>query len=210
MDMQAIEQYALEHTTDDSQTVQALIEESEQDLEYTDMLSGKMVGRLLAMLIKLSGARRVLEVGTFTGYSALTMAEALPQDGQLFTCEYNRRYEDIAREFFGKSEAGSKITLVLGKALDTIPTLEGTFDFVFLDADKINYPKYYKMILPRLQPGGIMAVDNVFWDGEVIAAKSDKAQAIDQLNKIVAEDDAVEQVMLTVRDGLTIVRKRGG
>jgi len=210
MDMQAIEQYALEHTTDDSQTVQALIEESEQDLEYTDMLSGKMVGRLLAMLIKLSGARRVLEVGTFTGYSALTMAEAMPKDGQLFTCEYNRRYEDIAREFFGKSEAGSKITLVLGKALDTIPTLEGTFDFVFLDADKINYPKYYKMILPRLQPGGIMAVDNVFWDGDVIAAKSDKAQAIDQLNKMIAEDDAVEQVMLTVRDGLTIVRKRGG
>ncbi|MDZ7682099.1 MAG: hypothetical protein U5J63_10420 [Fodinibius sp.] len=125
MNMQAIEQYALEHTTDDSEIVKALIKESERDLEYTDMLSGKMVGRLLAMLINISGARRVLEVGTFTGYSALTMAEALPDDGELFTCEYNRRYENIAREFFDQSDAGSKVSLVMGKALKTIPTIEG-------------------------------------------------------------------------------------
>lgn len=207
MDITAIEQYAINHTTDDSPDVKALIEESERDLEYTDMLSGKLVGRLLAMLIKLSGAQRVLEIGTFTGYSALTMAEALPADGVLYTCEYNRRYENIAREFFAKSDAGSKVTLLMGKALETIPTIEGSFDFVFLDADKINYPSYYKMMIPRLEPGGIMAIDNVFWGGEVLEADKSKAEAIDKLNKMIVNDDSVEQVMLTIRDGLTIVRR---
>lgn len=208
MNFKALEDYALEHTTDDSPLIQELIRESERDLEYTDMLSGRQVGRLLSILIKISGARRVLEVGTFTGYSALTMAEALPDDGELFTCEYNRRYEKIARTFFEKSEAGSKIELVLGKALETIPEIEGTFDFVFLDADKINYPNYYEMILPRLEEGGVMVIDNVFWSGEVLSRKSEKAQAIDDLNNIIADDESVEQVMLTVRDGLTIVRKK--
>jgi caffeoyl-CoA O-methyltransferase len=207
MDITAIEQYAINHTTDVSPDVKALIEESERDLEYTDMLSGKLVGRLLAMLIKLSGAQCVLEIGTFTGYSALTMAEALPADGVLYTCEYNRRYENIAREFFAKSDAGSKVTLLMGKALETIPTIEGSFDFVFLDADKINYPSYYKMMIPRLEPGGIMAIDNVFWGGEVLEADKSKAEAIDKLNKMIVKDDSVEQVMLTIRDGLTIVRR---
>jgi caffeoyl-CoA O-methyltransferase len=207
MDLQAVEEYALAHTTEDSPTVQELIRASEEDLEYTDMLSGRMVGRLLALLIKISGARRVLEVGTFTGYSALTMAEALPDDGELFTCEYNKRYEAIARRFFSESDAGLKIKLVMGKALDTIPTLEGQFDFVFLDADKINYPAYYEMIKPRLTTGGLMVVDNVFWGGEVVKAEREKAQAIDRLNKMITEDKTVEQVMLTVRDGITLVRK---
>ncbi len=208
MDLQAIEEYALAHTTDDSPIVQQLIEISEKDLEFTDMLSGKQVGRLLAILIKISGARRVLEVGTFTGYSALTMAEALPGDGELFTCEYNKRYEDIARTFFDKSDAGSKITLLMGKALETIPTIEGTFDFVFLDADKINYPQYYDMILPRMEPGALMVIDNVLWDGEVLEANTEKSHAIDRMSKQIRDDDSVEQVMLTVRDGVTIVRKK--
>lgn len=207
MDLQAMESYALSHTTDDSPLVQELIRTSEQELEYTDMLSGKLVGRLLSILIKVSGARRVLEVGTFTGYSALTMAEALPDEGELFTCEYNERYETLARSFFEKSEAGSKINLVMGKALDTIPTLKGTFDFVFLDADKINYPDYYELILPRLEQGGLMVVDNVFWGGDVIPKEGEKAEAIDRLNTMMAEDASIEQVMLTVRDGITVARK---
>lgn len=208
MDLQSLEQYAFEHTTEDAPIVRELIRESERDLEYTDMLSGRQVGRLLEILIKVSGARRVLEVGTFTGYSALTMAGALPEDGQLFTCEYNKRYENIARTFFEKSGEGSKIRLLMGKAMDTIPTIEGTFDFVFLDADKINYPNYYAMILPRLNEGGLMVIDNVFWDGKVVGPEGAKAQAIDQMNKQIAGDKSVEQVMLTVRDGLTIVRKK--
>jgi caffeoyl-CoA O-methyltransferase len=208
MDLQAVGTYAIEHTTPDSALLQELIKKSKKELEHTDMLSGRQVGRLLSILIKISGARRVLEVGTFTGYSALTMAEALPQEAELFTCEYNRRYENIARTFFEKSNCGDKITLLMGKALDTIPTIEGTFDFVFLDADKINYPHYYEMILPRVEKGGLMVIDNVLWDGEVLTNESEKAEAIDRLNKKIMEDQAVEQVMLTVRDGVSLVRKK--
>lgn len=208
MDLQAVEEYALAHTTEDSPIVQELIQASVEDLEFTDMLSGRQVGRLLAILIKISRAKRVLEVGTFTGYSALTMAEALPEDGELFTCEYNQRYEDIARTFFEKSEVGSKVSLLMGKALETIPTIDGNFDLVFMDADKINYPNYYEMILPRLNSGGLMVIDNVLWGGDVLNPESDKAQAIDQLSKTIQADDSVEQVMVTVRDGVTIVRKK--
>lgn len=208
MDLQAAEQYALDHTTKDSELIRELIEASEKELEYTDMLSGRQVGRLLSILIKVSGAKRVLEVGTFTGYSALTMAEALPVDGKLYTCEYNERYEELARTFFDRSEHGGKITLLMGKALETIPQIEGDFDFVFLDADKINYPDYYELILPRLEAGGLMAVDNVFWGGEVFAPESEKASAINRLNKKIRDDDSVEQVMLTVRDGITLIRKK--
>ncbi|MGM0545742.1 MAG: O-methyltransferase [Bacteroidota bacterium] len=208
MDRKVLESYAERYTTDDSEVVKELITASDEDLQHIDMLSGQLVGRLLAMLIKISGARRVLEVGTFTGYSALTMAEALPEDGELFTCEYNKRYENIARTFFSKSESGSKITLLMGKALETIPKIPGTFDFVFLDADKINYPKYYEMILPRVQQGGIMVIDNVLWGGEVLDPQTEKAEAIDKMSKIVRDDEAVEQVMLPVRDGVTIIRKK--
>jgi caffeoyl-CoA O-methyltransferase len=135
------------------------------------------------------------------------MAEALPGDGELFTCEYNERYEKIARSFFEKSEAGSKINLIMGQALETIPGIKGKFDFVFLDADKNNYPDYYNLILPRLKEGGIMVIDNVLWDGEVMDPKDEKAKAIDQLNDQIVADSSVEQVMLTVRDGITVVRR---
>lgn len=206
--MDDFENYATTHTTEDSVLIKELIKASDEDLEHIDMLSGQLVGRLLAFLIKISNARRVLEVGTFTGYSALTMAEALPKEGVLFTCEYNQRYESIARTFFEKSEHGSKIHLVMGKALETIPEISGNFDLVFLDADKINYPEYYELLLPRLKKGGLLVVDNVLWGGEVVNPESEKAEAIDQLNKRITGDVSVEQVMLPVRDGLTVVRKR--
>lgn len=208
MDLQAVEEYALDHTTEDSPLIQELIGASEEDLEFTDMLSGRLVGRLLSILIKLSGVQRVLEIGTFTGYSALTMAEALPEDGVLFTCEYNQRYKDIAQSFFARSEHGDKINLLMGKALETIPTIDGDFDFIFLDADKINYPDYYQMLLPRLKRSGLLVVDNVFWGGEVLTLESGKGEAIHRLNEIISADDSVEQVMMTVRDGITIVRKK--
>lgn len=208
MDLKAVEHYAYAHTSEDSELIQELISESEENLEYTDMLSGRLVGRLLSILIKVSGARRVLEVGTFTGYSALTMAEALPQDGELLTCEYNKRYEGIARKYFEKSEVGSKITLIMGKALETIPDIKGDFDFVFLDADKINYPDYYRMLLPRLRYGGLMVIDNVLWGGDAVTGEGEKGRAIDQLNTMISEDDSVEQVMLTVRDGVTVVHRK--
>lgn len=207
MDFQAVEAYAVEHTTEESPLLQELAAKTRDELEYSDMLSGRVVGRLLSILIKISGANKVLEVGTFTGFSALTMAEALPKDGEIFTCEYNERYEKIARTFFKKSEFGSKITLLMGQALETIPKIKGDFDFVYMDADKVNYPNYYEMILPRLNKGGLMAIDNVLWSGEVLSPETDNAKAIDKLNKMIKEDQSVEQVLLTVRDGLMIVRK---
>lgn len=203
-----IEDYAAEATTPESEVVQELVAVSNENLEYVDMISGKVVGRLLAMLIKISGAKRVLEIGTFSGYSALSMAEALPEDGELITCEYNERYEHLARSFFRKSEHGHKITLRMGKALETIERLDGIFDFIFLDADKVNYPAYFNKLLPRLKENGLMAIDNVLWSGKVLHPDDEKAEAIAELNRMIRKEEQVEQVMLTVRDGLTLVRKR--
>lgn len=203
----AVEQYARDHTSEESEVIRKLVQESDEELEYIDMLSGRVVGRLLGMLVKISGARRILEIGTFTGYSALSMAEALPEDGHLITCEYNQRYESIARSAFDRSPAGKKITLKMGPALDTIETLSEPFDFIFLDADKINYPQYYKAVLPLLKSGGLLVIDNVLWEGSVLNPQEEKAEAIDYTNQMIAVDGRVEQVLLTVRDGVTIVRK---
>ncbi len=203
----SIEQYAHDHTSEESTLVQELVEVSGRELEYTDMLSGRVVGQFLAMMVKLTGAKRILEIGTFTGYSALSMAEALPDDGELITCEYNERYEDIARSFFRKSGFGSKIRLIMGPALETINQLEGTFDLVYLDADKINYPNYYRSVLPMLRQGGVLIADNVLWSGSVLDPDDEKARAIDEMNKLIRDDERVENVLLTVRDGLQVVRK---
>lgn len=203
----AVEQYAKAHTTEESEDLKKAITASDNELEFIDMLSGRVVGRLLAMLIKVSGAKRVLEIGTFTGVSALGMAEALPEDGRLITCEYNQRYESLARSAFAKSKAGHKITLKMGPALDTIASLSEPFDFIFLDADKLHYPQYYQAVLPLLRAGGLLVIDNVLWEGTVLEPEEEKAQAISYMNQMIAADDRVEQVMLTVRDGLTIVRK---
>jgi len=202
-----IEKYAERATCPESELVQELVEVSNENLEYVDMISGRVVGRLLAMLIKISGAKRVLEIGTFSGYSALSMAEALPEDGELITCEYNERYEKLARSFFSKSKHGHKITLKMGLALDTIEELDGSFDFVYLDADKVNYPRYYKKLLPMLKDNGLIVIDNVLWSGAVLKPDDEKAKAIDELNEMIRKDERVEQVMLTVRDGLTLARK---
>lgn len=202
-----LEQYADDHTSEESILIRELVETSQSELEHTDMISGKVVGRLLAMLVRISGARHILEIGTFSGYSALSMAEALPEEGELITCEYNERYESLARTYFGKSEHADKITLKMGPALETLETLEGPFDMVYLDADKVNYPKYYHRLIPMLRSGGLLIVDNVLWSGEVLDPKEEKAKAIDRMNKMIIKDERVEEVMLTVRDGLTLVRK---
>jgi len=202
-----IEKYAERATGRESELVQELVEVSKENLEYVDMISGRVVGRLLAMLIKISGAKRVLEIGTFSGYSALSMAEALPEDGELITCEYNERYEKLARSFFSKSKHRHKITLKMGLALDTIEELDGSFDFVYLDADKVNYPGYYEKLLPMLKDNGLIVIDNVLWSGAVLKPDDEKAKAIDELNEMIRKDERVEQVMLTVRDGLTLARK---
>ncbi|MDZ7756019.1 O-methyltransferase [Rhodohalobacter sp.] len=203
-----IEEYALRMTTSESEDVKKLVESSDEQLEYIDMLSGNMVGQLLKMLIKISGARRVLEIGTFTGYSALMMAEALPEGGELTTIEMNILYQELAENHFRSFDKDQKIILIKGDAREEVPKLAGVFDLIFLDADKLSYAEYYKNSLGKLASGGLLVVDNVLWDGTILEPQEEKAMALDAFNKAIADDDRVEQVLLPVRDGITIIRKK--
>lgn len=202
-----IQGYCRDCTTDESDMARYIQEKTNDELQYSNMLSGEVTGQFLKMLVQISGAKKVLEVGMFTGYSALRMAEALPEEGTLITCDYNERYERMARSSFEKSKAGQKITIKMGKALDTLQTVEGPFDLIFLDADKANYPNYYEMLFQRLKLNGLLIVDNVLWSGRVLDPPNKQSSGIDKLNKKIAADNRVEQVMLTVRDGMNLVRK---
>ncbi len=203
-----VEAYSERNTTPESGEIESLIETSDQALEYIDMLSGRLVGQLLKMLIKISGAQRVLEVGTFTGYSAIMMAEALPEDGEVVTLEMNSKYYDLSRKHFDESQVGHKITLVKGNAQRTLEIQEGSFDLIYLDGDKLRYTQYYEQSLAKLNSGGLIVADNVLWDATVLKPEDDKAQAIADFNSHVTNDDRVEQVLLPIRDGVTIIRKK--
>lgn len=203
-----IQDYAEAMTTPESEAIQQLVQSSDEELEYVDMLSGNMVGQLLKLLINISGVKRILEIGTFTGYSALTMAEALPEDGKVITLEMNLRYQELAQKHFKGSIHKNKITLKKGNALELLEEIHGSFDLIFLDADKVQYPVYYEKILPKLRSGGLLIADNVLWDGMVLKPEDEKSKAIDEFNRTVADDYRVEQVLLPVRDGISIIRKK--
>jgi len=202
-----IVQYSEEHTTPESNDIKNLIKSSDAELDYIDMLSGRVVGQLLKTMIKISGAERVLEIGTFTGYSAIMMAEALPEYGEVITLEMNLRYQNLAQKHFDGSKVGSKIKMIRGNAQQSIDELEGVFDLVYLDGDKLRYGFYFEKVLPKLKSGGLIIADNVLWDGTVLNPGDQKAKAIADFNKMVAEDNRVEQVLLPVRDGVNIIRK---
>jgi len=201
-----IAEYTESFTSEEPEIIKELVEASNEDLEYIDMLSGRQTGMLLKMLVSISGAKRILEVGTFTGYSAIMMAQELPDGGELITCEMNERYQKISEPFFSREPYRSKITQKMGNALEIISGLDGSFDLIFLDADKVNYPKYYRLAKEKIKTGGLIVVDNVLWGGEVLDQKNRKAEAIHQMNEIIRDDDEVEQLMLPLRDGVTIVR----
>ena len=155
-----------------------------------------------------TGARRVLEIGTFTGYSALSMAAALPEDGRIDTLDVEPRHAEVAQRYFDRSPHGSKITLHLGPALETLERLEGLWDLVFVDADKGNYDAYVEAVLPRLSERGLIAIDNTLWSGRVLDPQDDDTRAIAALNDKLAADERVVVAQLTIRDGVTLVRRR--
>ena len=202
-----IERYAMAHTTPLPPLLDELIAVTQERFgEQARMLSGQLEGTLLQTLIGALGARRVLEIGTFTGFSAQMMAAALPDDGELITCDVDPKAMEVARSFFERSPHAPKISLREGPALETMRTLEPGFDLVFIDADKENYVNYYEAALPLLAPNGLIAVDNVLWSGRVLDPKGDMDRAIVAFNEHVARDERVTQVVLTVRDGLMLVR----
>jgi caffeoyl-CoA O-methyltransferase len=172
------------------------------------MQVGRIEGRFLKMLVRLTGARRILEIGMFTGYSALMMAEGLPDDGHLITCDVDPKAEAIARRYFNESPNGHKIEVRIGPALETIKSLNGPIDMVFIDADKENYSNYYEACLPLVRPGGLIVADNVLWSGRVLNPEKIDDHAIVAFDKLVQSDPRVENVCLTVRDGMMLAWKR--
>jgi caffeoyl-CoA O-methyltransferase len=205
-----IEHYAEEHTTPHDELLAELARETYATMELPQMLTGPIEGRLLELLVHGTGARRVLELGTFTGYGTLSMAAALPPDGRIDTCEMSEERAAVARRYFARSPYGDRVTLHMGPALETIEQLDGEFDFVFVDADKENYRNYYEAVLPRLTPHGLIAFDNTLWSGRVIEEDLDDetTRIFRELNDSLREDDRITCVMLTVRDGITLVRRR--
>jgi caffeoyl-CoA O-methyltransferase len=204
-----IEQYAEAQTTPPTDLLHRLAEETQATLERPTMLTGTIEGRLLELLVFGIGARRVLELGTYSGYSAISMAAALPQGGHIDTCEVDETHAAVAKRYIEEAGYADRITIHLGPALETIGRLEGDFDFVFIDADKVNYMAYYEALLPRLADRGLMAIDNTLWSGRVLEVEQDEStRAIVELNDHIAADERVVAVQLTVRDGVTLVRTR--
>jgi caffeoyl-CoA O-methyltransferase len=205
---EAVERFAHDHTKPESELYVRLREETYRDMTCPQMQVGRIEGRFLKMLVRLTGARRILEIGMFTGYSALMMAEGLPDDGRIITCDIDPKAEAIARRYFNESPDGHKIEVRIGPALDTIKTLSGPIDMVFIDADKGNYSNYYQACFPLVRPGGLIVADNVLWSGRVLHPESPDDHAIVAFDKLVQSDSRVENVCLTVRDGMMLAWKR--
>ena len=204
-----VEAYAVEHTTVLLDLFERLEAETREKTTAPQMMVGRLEGGFLAALVALTGAKRILELGTFTGYSSISMATALPDDGRIITCDVDPDATSIARRYMDESGHGDKIEIRLGPALETIETLDGPFDLIFIDADKPNYENYYEAVLPKLADDGLLIADNVLWSGRVVEPDGDEStQAIMAFNEHVRNDERVTAVMLTVRDGMTLIRRR--
>ncbi len=204
---QAIADYCASHSTPPSRLADELEQYTIKNCKYAQMLTGAWEGSFLRLLVGITNARRVLEIGTFTGYSALMMAEALPEDGELITCDLNPETIKIARQFLDNSPHGGKVTIEPGPALESLKTLTPWFDLAFLDADKGNYSAYFDACLPLLRTHGLLVADNVLWSGEVLQPEEADARAIVAFNDKVHNDPRVECVMLPIRDGVSLIRK---
>ncbi|WOD42362.1 O-methyltransferase [Hwangdonia lutea] len=206
-----IDDYVVKHSEDEPELLQQLNRETYQKILQPRMLSGHYQGRVLSMISKIVHPKNILEIGTYTGYSALCLAEGLQKNGELHTIDLNEELFDFQRRYFDKSDYGNQIFQHLGDALDIIPKLDKTFDLVFIDADKENYSNYFNVIVDKLNTGGIILSDNVLWSGKVLETTFKKEDtstpALIEYNKLLKNDRRVETVVLPIRDGLTISRK---
>lgn len=205
-----IEAYAQAHSMPESAVCRALREETLRTMEYAQMLVGPLEGAFLKMMAQLVGAKRVLEIGMFTGYSALCFAEAIPDDGTVITCEVDEESAAVARRYIAQASCGKKIEIRMGPALDTMRTLTGPFDVIFIDADKINYLNYYRRAMDLLSSHGLILIDNVLWNGDVLKQPppDEKTAVIQELNRTVSADPRVTAVLVTIRDGVLVIRKK--
>jgi caffeoyl-CoA O-methyltransferase len=204
-----LERYAAEHSTPDPEFFRRLEEETRANTSAPQMMVGPLEGQLLGWLVRLSKARRVLEIGTFTGYSSISMALALPAGGRITSLDVNEETTAVARRYADEAGVADRIDYRVGPALDQLGRLDGPWDLAFIDADKPNYVDYYEAVLPKLAEDGFMVADNVLWSGRVIGDDSDESsEAIRRFNDHVAADERVECLMLTVRDGMTLIRRR--
>lgn len=212
--MELINDKVNEYATNFSEKTDALLQEIEdytmRHHAHANMLSGPLQGKFLEIISRLMSPKYILEIGTFTGYSALCLAKGLKPDGQLHTIELREADVALSRSFFAKSSQAQQIISYQGDALEILPKMEIDWDLIFIDADKVNYINYYELTLPKLKPGGLLIADNVLFHGEVLheEIKGKNAKAIHEFNKHISADDRVQQVLLTLRDGLMLIRKK--
>ncbi|GAA3624057.1 O-methyltransferase [Flavivirga jejuensis] len=207
---EALDDYVVKHSENEPELLQQLSRETYQKILQPRMLSGHYQGRVLSMISKLVNPKNVLEIGTYTGYSALCLAEGMQTSGELHTIDVNEELVDFQSKYFNKSDYGNQISQHVGDALEIIPNLDITFDLVFIDADKENYPNYFNIVIDKLNTGGIILSDNVLWSGKVLEdLKPDdtSTKALLEYNTLLKNDNRVETVVLPIRDGLTISRK---
>jgi predicted O-methyltransferase YrrM len=207
-----LEKYIETHTESENELLYKINRETHSEVLKPRMLSGHLQGRVLSMLSHMIQPKYILEIGTYTGYSALCLAEGLKDEGQLITLDVNEELADRAKEYFQSSEYANKIEMKIGKALEIIPTLNNVWDIVFIDADKSNYLNYYKLCIDQVKKGGYILIDNVLWSGKVLEKnrkKLDKdTEIILEFNEFVQQDDRVQNVLFPIRDGLMILRKK--
>lgn len=203
--------YSEDHTSPESELLHKINRQTHLSVLKPRMLSGHQQGRLLSMFSRMMQPRQVLEIGTYTGYSALCMAEGLHPEGVLHTVDKNEELEDRVRGYFDASPWGNQMKLYVGNAMEIVPTIQATFDLVFIDADKINYTHYYDMVIDKVRPGGYIIADNVLWSGKVLEKYRKKldedTKAVIDFNLKVHHDPRVENILLPVRDGLMVARK---
>ena len=206
-----LDDYVVKHSQDEPELLQQLNRETYQKILLPRMLSGHYQGRLLSKISKLVNPKNILEIGTYTGYSAICLAEGMDVSGELHTIDINEELYDLQRKYFDKSGFGHQIIQHIGNALDIIPKLDMNFDLIFIDADKENYSNYYNCIIDKLNPRGIILSDNVLWSGKVIEAlepDDTSTKALIEYNTLLKEDQRIETLVLPIRDGLTISRKK--